>query len=88
MSNQLVVPMFHQYTKIEELKRFIPAYFNRAILVVKEILDNACDEAEKTDYTVYIQFDRVNKRLTVKKQGNYYGRSIIKNFRLFTKTNK
>lgn len=69
MSNQLVVPMFHQYTKIEELKRFIPANFNRAILVVKEILDNACDEAEKTDYTVYIQFDRVNKRLTVKNNG-------------------
>ncbi|MEO0247874.1 MAG: hypothetical protein ABIM20_07855 [candidate division WOR-3 bacterium] len=63
----LKIPVFRQFSDLEELKRYIPPEFNRSIVVVKEILDNACDEAERTDYTVYINLD--DNFLKVKNRG-------------------
>lgn len=61
------VPLFRQYTDLEELRRYIPPGFNRSLVVVKEVIDNACDEAEKTDYTVHIYLE--NNFLRVKNRG-------------------
>ncbi len=67
----LKIPVFRQFTDLEELKRYIPPGFNRSTVVVKEILDNACDEAEKKDYTVEISLK--------------YNIFIVKNKGIFTK---
>ncbi len=63
----LKIPVFRQFTDLEELKRFIPPSFNRSLVVVKEILDNACDEAEKKDYIVEVSLKDIT--LTVKNKG-------------------
>lgn len=68
-------PIFHQYTILEEVQRFIPASSSRSLVVAKEFLDNAADEAEKTDYKVSIELE--NKTLRIKNKGVITEKDII-----------
>ena len=47
-------PAFWQYTTQDNLYRLIPPGFTREKVILKELIDNACDSAEKFDHSVNI----------------------------------
>ena len=60
-------PAFWHYTTLDALNRLIPQGISPEIVITKELLDNACDAAEKYDGTVSISFE--SKRLKISNNG-------------------
>jgi hypothetical protein len=56
--NTLAYPAFWQYTTHDNLQKLIPHGFSYSMLVTKEILDNACDAAERYGGNVSISLDK------------------------------
>lgn len=57
MTKQLISPLHFQYTTLERLKKFKPFGFTSELLVVKELLDNACDAAENAKNGNWVNID-------------------------------
>lgn len=72
--NTLAYPAFWQYTTHDNLQKLIPHGFYCSMLVTKEILDNACDAAERYGGNVSISLDK--NILSVTNAGVITGKDI------------
>lgn len=71
-------PAYLQKIDIDALKQFVPACETFYTLILKEIMDNAQDAAEKTDNTVYIDIDQKSGYISIKNKGSI-PESVLKN---------
>ena len=60
-------PAFWQYTTHDNLYRLIPPGFTREKVILKELIDNACDSAEKFDHSVSIIYQ--NNKFIIANKG-------------------
>lgn len=76
-------PIFWQYTEIKELEKMVHPGFSMSMVVIKELIDNACDACEKYGGVVDIKLDKDSFSITNAGVISFETVNLITDFSIF-----